>query len=823
MLHKRLAILFLLLAQVISVKVYGQNFVLSGSATSIPTITGSACQEADTCFTITPNQEFQLGAVWSLQEINLSQAIDATFCIFLGTSDSGADGIAFLFRKLNANLTGAPGGGLGFGAANVNGINYTGVTPSVAFEFDTYFNSNYFDIAEDHTQLIVNAAVTQPSAVPAVPLHPSIANQEDNQFHTVQITWNPDNNLLSLYFDGIQRIAHTIDLINTVFNGDPIVNWGFTGSTGGMTSLQQVCFPTLSIHLPDQITCVGDSVLVNYFEPNLTSYQWTDPQGNVILNWDNNQNTPLIDTSFYATLPGTYTLEVSTISGSYTGSFTLINENLTLNLGNDTVLCEGTNWVLDAGNWQNPIWNTTETTNEIIISQPGEYSIAANSSLGCTYFDTIQVDYVSPPSPFFALAETACSNAQQLEIDSVATILQNITSIPIGVIFNASTNLLSWQTGTTGTFTIEHTTQDPGNLCSATWIETITIHPNPLFNPIADIGLCQGEVQPQIDFQTIPNSANFVWNVTSDIGFGSVGTDSAIPTFTSSIIGSTEVSVSGVSEFGCASDTNQFTISVAEPPILTLSIDTTSGCSPLTTSLLATSNQPINSLIWNINGTPTNTNNPTQITLSQAGFADVTVTVNSNNCIVSQTWEDTIEVFLTPTAAFTYLVNDLNTTDFSIVLIDQSENSNVIEWFIEDSLISTQNQTTTTFINAAGTDQVIQLIAYNGNCSDTSTQVIALKTDLLVFIPNTFSPDGDEFNSIFRPVLSDAVDDTSLRFTVRNRWGEVIFETNDRFSGWDGIYLGNSCKTDIYVWNLSCRNKFTNEYHTFIGHILLLR
>jgi hypothetical protein len=77
------------------------------------------------------------------------------------------------------------------------------------------------------------------------------------------------------------------------------------------------------------------------------------------------------------------------------------------------------------------------------------------------------------------------------------------------------------------------------------------------------------------------------------------------------------------------------------------------------------------------------------------------------------------------------------------------------------------------------------LIALNGNgCHDTVTLelnllVIPENGTVLLFMPNTFTTDGNEYNQYFFPVFNESVDITAYEMKVYNRWGEVIFNSKD--------------------------------------------
>lgn len=71
-----------------------------------------------------------------------------------------------------------------------------------------------------------------------------------------------------------------------------------------------------------------------------------------------------------------------------------------------------------------------------------------------------------------------------------------------------------------------------------------------------------------------------------------------------------------------------------------------------------------------------------------------------------------------------------------------------------------------------------------------------------VFVPNTFSPNGDGLNDSFGPILSDIQDD-EYSFCVFNRWGELIFASGPENKKWDGTYQGNRVQMGTYFWMLS--------------------
>jgi len=93
-----------------------------------------------------------------------------------------------------------------------------------------------------------------------------------------------------------------------------------------------------------------------------------------------------------------------------------------------------------------------------------------------------------------------------------------------------------------------------------------------------------------------------------------------------------------------------------------------------------------------------------------------------------------------------------------------------------------------------------------------------------VFIPNTFSPNGDGANDVFYPRGTGLFSIKSAR--VFNRWGEVVYEKaefmpNNAAAGWDGSFKGKKLNTDVYIYviEILCDN---NTLLTYKGNIALI-
>lgn len=96
---------------------------------------------------------------------------------------------------------------------------------------------------------------------------------------------------------------------------------------------------------------------------------------------------------------------------------------------------------------------------------------------------------------------------------------------------------------------------------------------------------------------------------------------------------------------------------------------------------------------------------------------------------------------------------------------------------------------------------------------------VEVKVTPSLYIPNSFTPNGDLVNDIFRPVFSGY---TEIELLIFDRWGELIFSTNELNGGWDGKRKNVNCPLDVYVYKLTAKD-YKNRTIEKVGHVTLVR
>ena len=89
----------------------------------------------------------------------------------------------------------------------------------------------------------------------------------------------------------------------------------------------------------------------------------------------------------------------------------------------------------------------------------------------------------------------------------------------------------------------------------------------------------------------------------------------------------------------------------------------------------------------------------------------------------------------------------------------------------------------------------------------------------IIWVPNAFTPNNDGMNDEFIPYVEHA---DNYHLYIFNRWGELIFESKDQYSGWDGTYKGKKASEDIYIWRIDYTNYSGKNFNQY-GYVVLYR
>ena len=210
-------------------------------------------------------------------------------------------------------------------------------------------------------------------------------------------------------------------------------------------------------------------------------------------------------------------------------------------------------------------------------------------------------------------------------------------------------------------------------------------------------------------------------------------------------------------------------------------------------------------------------------TYTQPGNYTVTLTlIEQFGCLdtLFMAQQDVVTVHPSPQAGFSISPDRVDVCQNEAVFTDLSIDAVTYQYFVEDRSVQ---YTTPNFVHAyqtGGTDYPMQVVANNFGCTDTAYARIEVEP-FSIYAPNTFIPDGNGRNEVFKVVTDFGVTDWSLE--IFNRWGERVFVSQNAAEGWDGTYNGLPCQDGQYNYVLKfrpCHEPYIRRQREGIIHLL---
>jgi gliding motility-associated-like protein len=460
-----------------------------------------------------------------------------------------------------------------------------------------------------------------------------------------------------------------------------------------------------------------------------------------------------------------------------------------------TDVCDGTaadftnNSSIHSGSYSNN-WNFGDgnSSNSVspghLYTSTGTYNVelVLISNNNCADSLTKTIEVLFQPQALFTVQDVCDGVPAQFQNNSVADAL-------VAYIWNFGNNQSSNLQNPTHTFANDGVFSVSlvayNTACADTMSASVTIYPNPL-PAISATDNCLGIATSFQNNSSISSGtvSSWLWS----FGDGNVS-NNYIPTHIYSAAGTYNVQLNAVSDFGCEDSANT---TVTIYPLPTATYSSTLACfaeSNGTTTVLPAAGTSPYTVEWSTGAAGESIENVF------AGSYTYTVT-DANNCtftsaaVVSQqpypvilTLADTIEIDLGESATIQvsgnydpYLTYQWTPTEYLNCSNCQSNTINPL-------------QSITYTIDAVDTL----------GCAGSATVFVLVNPEHIVFVPNIFTPNSDGANDVFY-VYSKAVKQFQLQ--LFNRWGELVFESNNLSDGWDGTYKGEVQPNGVYVYTI---------------------
>ncbi|MFZ9955582.1 MAG: gliding motility-associated C-terminal domain-containing protein [Flavobacteriales bacterium] len=204
----------------------------------------------------------------------------------------------------------------------------------------------------------------------------------------------------------------------------------------------------------------------------------------------------------------------------------------------------------------------------------------------------------------------------------------------------------------------------------------------------------------------------------------------------------------------------------------------------------------------------------------------------SSGCVSQELKPAYIKVYAVPNAEFTSTPDLISTLSPVANFFDASTSTASVvdwKWTITEKgtpATSTLQNPEVTFSSDVDDTIPVQLnIIDSHGCLDSVVHNVIIRTNTTIFVPNAFTPNGDGVNDAFIP-RGINFGEQGYEFIVFDRWGEVIFKTNNSTEPWDGKRNNTmqDAQIDVYVWKVTYVDHFSGvKQDPIVGHVSLIR
>jgi gliding motility-associated-like protein len=462
----------------------------------------------------------------------------------------------------------------------------------------------------------------------------------------------------------------------------------------------------------------------------------------------------------------------------------------------------------------------------IDLEEPGYFSfdVVATSNYGCDVYlmDSVLVY----PKPQVGISYSSVCQFENLTFESNASVTTgNVVSYAWYTEgqFMGSTESLSWVFDTPGEFEVGvQVFSDAG--CEGTDSLSVTIYPKPELTIVAE-SICLGDTMEAEFFSNIPPNDVLLntWYLNGAATTAEEDTFSYVPVSVAPIL----LEVYQYTTAGCEGETSLM-VDVYDLPsldVLPTDLDyclgdtVAIGCVPS-----AVAPQTVQSTEWNFSSGLDFNSPSNSFVASTPGTLDATVNVVTDyGCSKSFEVENYVIIHPDPIANFSLSDETLSYYEDEVDIVNRSS-SNVIEWnyTISDGFVTDVPSFSHRFFQSG--DYSIRLAVRDVyGCVDTTYKSLDFSPDLIVHIPNSFTPDADGVNDVFGPVIEgDPL--IYYRLIVFDRWGTIIFESLDQNKFWLGDVRENGYYAISDAYNYMLELKTDRGYEkTYMGAVLLLR
>ena len=526
-------------------------------------------------------------------------------------------------------------------------------------------------------------------------------------------------------------------------------------------------------------------------------------------------NNGLSNNSAQNLLAGKYRITITDMNNCELVDSVIIQEPLPINASDSIIkpLCNGdvNGSVLlniSGGNSNYTYsWNNGSNSKDLNNVTAGNYSITITDQMNCK--DSFSFILQQPDS----LSSQTTSTANYCNQDN-GTLSSNASggTAPYNYVWNTgyvTTNLTHGQYFVTIT-----------DLNSCQIIDTIDI--DSIGNPNVDFSynnICEGDSVVIIGIDNGYNINSWTWDIGN--GLMALSGQQINPYFYSDT--SLSIKLIATDIYGC-NDTNTHQLNVYPVPQANFNTDTLWGCEELLVQFLdASTFDSISSYSWTFEGHGTDSLKDPTVNFNTVGSWDVILNINSVHGCTDQIKKDLhINIYKNPVADFLFSPTSTDILNPIVTFTNTSQDDINWIWSFGDNNYSSEQNPIHTYSDT-GLYQIMLVVESSENCKDTSLNSIIIEKGFRIYVPNVFTPDRDGVNDMFGPVGTfGAVSDYTMQ--IYNRWGELIFESDDPSKYWDGTYFKNDkhVPEGNYVYFINIIDDYGEQF-SYTGNFIMVK
>ncbi|HLV41770.1 MAG TPA: choice-of-anchor L domain-containing protein [Brumimicrobium sp.] len=189
-----------------------------------------------------------------------------------------------------------------------------------------------------------------------------------------------------------------------------------------------------------------------------------------------------------------------------------------------------------------------------------------------------------------------------------------------------------------------------------------------------------------------------------------------------------------------------------------------------------------------------------------------------DDCQTFQVQTHTLVNIVRPEADFN-AITEPKFIGLPITFANLTYNGESYYWDLGDGSSSTMMHPNNTY-TVPGTYDITLIATDRYGCLDSITKPLTILEEFYLYIPNSFTPDRNRLNSTFSISTIGVVE---FYIKIFNRWGELLFESDDEDFEWDGTFNGETAKDGTYVWKIEYKSIHDKELQTKVGHVNVIR